>query len=337
MAYGEKQSDKLKRGVIYREAIKANSLIKMAGGNRVKVKARCAPMPNEENHTILKGRINNLECHSNLSVHATDTIEVRDHEARAVLEPAITCSLILKGKAEGSIGGVNFTLDGAEQAAGYIWSMNEPMLWTRTIKKDSHVRKVNITVDRKWLLQEISANPDDDLSKYLGALLIGPLVIQNWVPTKRALSLAEQMLQLSDASPLLQKMHMESKALEILCEALESMNSTTVKAEQPQTIDKAQLIRGYIEEHVGETLTLGSIAKALGMAVNTMQRLFKQSYNMTIMDYLRERRLEIAKEAMERDGLTIAQAAFMAGYNSPANFATAFKKVYGFSPSSVKH
>ncbi len=335
MAYGEKRGDKLKRGVIYREAIKANSLLKLAGGNRVKVS--CAPMPQAENHTILKGRINNLECHSHLSVHATDTIEVRDHEAKAILEPAVTCSLILKGKAEGSIGGVNFALDGSKQAAGYIWSMNEPMLWTRTIKKDSHVRKVNITVDRDWLLREVGSNPDDGLSSYLAALLNGPLVIQNWVPTKRALSLAEQILQPSSSSPFIQKMHMESRALEILCEALESMTVTAVKTEQMQTGDKAQLIRTYIEDNIEAPLTLGAIAKSLGIAVNTMQRLFKQSYNMTVMDYLRERRLETAKQAMERDGLTIAQAAFMAGYNSPANFATAFKKVYGFSPSSVKH
>lgn len=335
MAYGEKSGDKLKRQIIYREAIKAHSLIDMVDDNCVKVES--TPKPQDQNHTILKGRINNLECHSNLKVHATDIIEVRDHEVKSFRQPAVTCSLILNGKAEGTIGGKFFSLDGSNQPMGYIWAMNKAMLWTRTIKKDSHVRKVTITVEREWLLQEISINPDDGLSNFLAGLLEGPISIQKWLPSKRALSLAEQLLQPSKSSAFIQKIHMESRALEILCEALESMTSVEAKPEQVSTSDKAQQIRSYIENNVSATLSLNLIAKSLGMAVNTMQRLFKKSYGMTVMDYLRERRLEIAKEAMERDDLTITQAAFKAGYNSPANFATAFKKTYGFTPSSMKH
>ena len=51
---------------------------------------------------------------------------------------------------------------------------------------------------------------------------------------------------------------------------------------------------------------------------------------------LRQRKLEAARDAMLREGATIAQAAFMAGYSSPANVATAFKRAFGVSPSQYR-
>jgi AraC-like DNA-binding protein len=51
---------------------------------------------------------------------------------------------------------------------------------------------------------------------------------------------------------------------------------------------------------------------------------------------MRETRLQAARDAMDKDGLTIGQAAFLAGYSSPANFSTAFKRVFGISPSEAR-
>lgn len=322
------------KAVVYREAISARTLTDLAGHTLSLTNFPDGPLPDDP---LLKGRMNNQECHANLRIHATDIIEVRNHEAKAIINPAITCSLILHGKAEGTIGGKPYCLDGTKGPTGYIWAMNEPMLWTRILRKNSHVRKVNIRIDREWLWQEVQANSDDELCRFLRSLMEHPVNIQQWHPSKRALSLAEQLLQPTAVSPFLEKLQNESKALDLLGEAFVSLQNTTLKPEMAQTVDKAQLIRTYIESNIANALDLKTIARGVGMAINTMQRTFKQSYNMTIMDYLRERRLETAKEAMIHDGLTIAQAAFKAGYTSPSNFATAFKRVYGVSPSQIKN
>ena len=50
-------------------------------------------------------------------------------------------------------------------------------------------------------------------------------------------------------------------------------------------------------------------------------------------NHIRERRIVATLDAMERDGLTIAQAAHLVGYKSATNFSTAFKKILGYSPS----
>ncbi len=337
MAHKTIKETKRRKGLVYRDAIKETNLFALAGESRVKMKN--VPEPSAQNHTILKGRINSRDCCSRLNVHATDSEEVRDYTAKAYLQPAVTFSVILKGRIEGTMGGTSFVLEANSRPTGYLWSMNEPMLWTRSIKKDTYVRKVNISLPRDGLLRQLAGQKqnDDPLSLYVRQLLTAPLQIHEWQPSKRAIALAEQIVQPSCRFALLDQFHTESRALEIVSEALESMVTQSHIVDTVEVASKAQSIRDYIEEHLREDLTLLHISRAMGMAVNSMQRMFKTTYDMTVMDYIRERRLEIAKTAMVQEGATIAQAAYMAGYNSPANFSTAFKRVYGMSPSSLRH
>ena len=39
---------------------------------------------------------------------------------------------------------------------------------------------------------------------------------------------------------------------------------------------------------------------------------------------------------IERDGLSIGEAAFLAGYSNPANFTTAFRRAFGILPKAIK-
>lgn len=332
MSKGKKQ----RKGLVYRQSIKENNLQALAGESYVK--ANVASEGSGQNHTILKGRINSRDCYSRLNVHVADSVEVRDYTARAFLQPAVTFSVILKGRVEVTMGGQPFVLDASEQPRGYLWAMKDPMLWTRKIKKDMYVRKVNISVQCDWLLGQMNANPTDDvLNRYLYDLLEKPLSLHEWQPSKRAIALAEQIVQPSSTFTLLDQFHTESRALEVICESLDCIMNQSCQGDPVELISKAQSVRDYIEDNLDADLTLKRISRQVGMAINTMQRAFKATYNMTVMDYIRERRLEVAKTAMVHDGVTIAQAAYMAGYNSPANFATAFKRVYGISPSSLKH
>ncbi|WP_419799298.1 MAG: helix-turn-helix domain-containing protein [Terasakiella sp.] len=335
MAHKTIKETKRRKGLVYRDAIKETNLFALAGESCVKMKN--VPEPSAQNHTILKGRINSRDCCSRLNVHATDSEEVRDYTAKAYLQPAVTFSIILKGRIEGMMGDTPFILEADSRPTGYLWSMNTPMLWTRSIKKDMYVRKVNISLPRDGLLGQLAGQKQDDpLNFYVRQLLTGPLQIHQWQPSKRAISLAEQIVQPVCRFPLLDQLYMESRALEIVSEALESMVKQNHTVDVAACASKAQSIRDYIEEHLNEDLTLSHISCAIGMAVNSTQRMFKATFDMTVMDYIRERRLEIAKTAMVQDGLTIAQAAYLAGYNSPANFSTAFKRVYGISPSSLR-
>ncbi len=324
-----------KRQVIYEERIKENTLIALAGPQPAN--PGCTPKRPEQNRTILRGRMLNNAFQSSLNIHATDTIEVRDYTAQAVLDPAVTISLILAGRVEGSIDGMRFALDGREAPAGYLWCVRNPSLWMREVKKDMRVRKVNISISPDWLVRQLADGPGDAA---ISTFLNGPVQIRCWQPSKRALVLAEQIIDPPDGLKILRNIHVESRALDIMGEALESLlpgiNEGPGMPDVPAGQISAQHIRDYLERNLHRSLTLAGIAKELGLGVTNLQDRFKAVYDLTVMDYVRERRLGVARDAMERDGLTIAQAAHLAGYNSPANFATAFKRVFGISPSNLK-
>jgi AraC-like DNA-binding protein len=55
-----------------------------------------------------------------------------------------------------------------------------------------------------------------------------------------------------------------------------------------------------------------------------------------VFEHLREGRLQRARQALERDGVTVGQAALVAGYTSAANFATAYRRRFGTPPKLAR-
>ena len=67
-----------------------------------------------------------------------------------------------------------------------------------------------------------------------------------------------------------------------------------------------------------------------------LQRQFRAVFGTTVFDYLRECRLLRARRALEHDGVTVGQAAMVAGYTSAANFATAYRRRFGMPPKLAR-
>jgi AraC-like DNA-binding protein len=83
-------------------------------------------------------------------------------------------------------------------------------------------------------------------------------------------------------------------------------------------------------------LTIETIAREAGASVSSVQRHFKQHFGMTVFEFIRSKRLDAARDALERKGVTVMQAAWIAGYLSPSSFITAFKKTYGTPPGVMR-
>jgi len=65
------------------------------------------------------------------------------------------------------------------------------------------------------------------------------------------------------------------------------------------SIDTVQKIIDYIEDNILKIVTPNSIAEQFFLSVSTLNNLFKIVCNMTIMEYVRSRRLSLAgKELM---------------------------------------
>jgi AraC-like DNA-binding protein len=288
---------------------------------------------------IARGNVLNHDLAAGIRVHMTDTIELETCTIDGIINPRVTLILVLTGRIVASHGPHTYTVDARHAAAGRISFINHATPWQRHMQAGTQVRKVVISFSHAYLAAMLrspnTSTPPDPAATFLQQHLHGANSTFDWIPSKRAIALAEQILHDHHTPTSIKHLHMQSRALEIFCEFLRSC-SHTPQTPDPACTHKAAHLRAYIESHLQHDLTLAGIASTFGMAITSMQRQFKAAFGVTVMDYIRARRLALAKIAMEQDGKTIAQAAHIAKYKSPANFATAFKRAYGVSPSALK-
>ncbi|NMM45474.1 helix-turn-helix domain-containing protein [Rhodospirillaceae bacterium KN72] len=198
-------------------------------------------------------------------------------------------------------------------------------------------RKVLITVPRAWIesvLLDCSAAGVPAPEAFVQHRFHGA-----WQPSRHALALAEQLINPASDLPMLKILAAESKATEITREALRSILNTGYDSDTaPMTLEasRAKTVREFILAHQVEGLPLGVIAERLGMSIGSMQAAFKATYRITIGAFIREQRLFAAREAIEQDGKRVSEAAYLAGYDNPGSFSTAFRRQFGFPPSNCK-
>lgn len=89
--------------------------------------------------------------------------------------------------------------------------------------------------------------------------------------------------------------------------------------------------RKYIENNIKEPITAEDIAKNAGYSLYYFSRIFKNQVGLSIMEYVKERRMIKASEEII-NGKKIIDVALDYGYQSHSGFTKAFSNKFGFSP-----
>ncbi|MFM0150443.1 helix-turn-helix domain-containing protein [Paraburkholderia sp. RL18-085-BIA-A] len=88
----------------------------------------------------------------------------------------------------------------------------------------------------------------------------------------------------------------------------------------------------YIEAHLAEKLTLGSIAASVGLTRMHFAAQFRLATGFTPYAYLRRRRVEFAQKLLLESDLPLVQIALACGFSTQSHFSSAFKQIVGDSP-----
>ncbi|WP_124068447.1 helix-turn-helix transcriptional regulator [Clostridium sp. E02] len=91
----------------------------------------------------------------------------------------------------------------------------------------------------------------------------------------------------------------------------------------------------YMETHLDMPLTIEQIANFAGYSEYHFARIFKSQMHVTVMEYVKRRKLIKASEDI-LSGVKIIDTAFRYGWQSHSGFTKAFKKEFGFYPSLLK-
>ena len=95
-------------------------------------------------------------------------------------------------------------------------------------------------------------------------------------------------------------------------------------------------IMDYVEEHIGEKISLASIATHINMNESYISRLFKQETGMNIINYINIRKMEKAKELLREKNMIVKDVAYALGFEEQSYFNRMFNKYFGVNPKEYK-
>ena len=91
----------------------------------------------------------------------------------------------------------------------------------------------------------------------------------------------------------------------------------------------------FIDEHIEEKLFLDDIAKSIGYSPFYVSRMFSQKMGISIVSYIRMRKLQFAFSSLQKSK-TILEVANQYGFESHEGFTRSFKRFFGFSPKVIQ-
>ena len=92
----------------------------------------------------------------------------------------------------------------------------------------------------------------------------------------------------------------------------------------------------YIEENLESDIDYSCLARIMGTNEYTIKRIFPIITNISISDYIRNRRLSNAGIDLYKENYKIIDIAIKYGYDSATSFSRAFEKFHGIKPSAAK-
>lgn len=245
-------------------------------------------------------------------------------------------------------GGQSFVIDGVRfsESAGHGSSPRVSMINIRRHAKihfdnaDSglRLRKVKMSIPLAWIEREVGEF--STASPALHRFFSTHLSHFAFDPTPDLVELAEQISHPPpNVKGELLTLYRKARGIELMrlsCAALVAQADEIDHKPCLMTARQNERVRNYILANLAKTLTIEAIARENGASVSSVQRHFKQQFGMTVFEFIRRKRLEAARDALEGRGVTVAEAAWIAGYTSPSSFITAFKKTYGTCPGDMR-
>ncbi|MDY3712639.1 MAG: AraC family transcriptional regulator [Agathobaculum sp.] len=137
------------------------------------------------------------------------------------------------------------------------------------------------------------------------------------------------------AEPRRHSEEMSAHLLTALLLMVLQLGQETRESEQPESA-QVNLMRGYIDTHYAEEISLECIAAQAGLSPYYASHLFKEYCGYSPMQYVIRRRIGEAQSLLLLTQRTVAQIAAQTGFDSPSHFSTIFSKYTGRSPSAYR-
>ncbi|UXI02426.1 helix-turn-helix domain-containing protein [Photobacterium sp. TY1-4] len=270
--------------------------------------------------------------HDNITVHGGTSSELADSNMVSAVPPSFIVTVLLQGQLRFSYDDLEFHLDSKTKPCAVVVNLAKPANFRREFRAGNQVSKLNLCFHPSWITQRAGLDcPVQQFSRYHKAH-------QHIELDQEMLELTHALMALSHPQTFQEKMRFEILTHTLAARVLNQLTQGSFQVETdiitPRYSQVTHIVN-YIEKNLDQNLSLEHLAAQFSMSVSNLQRRFKQNLNLTVSGYIRLRRLEIAKQQLERGQITITEAAYEAGYQHPSNFTSAFKRAFGVPPQQI--
>lgn len=283
-----------------------------------------------ENDCIFEGQVQEHQLPSGLQLVSSDIRINHGYESTSEHPRRFTAVVLLDGQAELQLPGARKALSVTRHAAA-AFSCGDTEVLKATHEAGQTVRGFNLSIETP------EACADAELAELLHHALrqSGPPLHAWSLPEHLAVSLRQLLNGVWSGS--LARLHREGIALQVLACALQAHAQP-----QPQPAPSPRIhprdrrglerVRECMDAAPGQAHSLDDLARLACMSPTTLREKFQAAYGQTVFGWLRERRMQLARERLAQ-GWSVQEAADCVGFQHASNFATAFRQRFGHAPS----
>jgi AraC family transcriptional regulator, transcriptional activator of the genes for pyochelin and ferripyochelin receptors len=148
---------------------------------------------------------------------------------------------------------------------------------------------------------------------------------------------AIQQLVNSPYAGAMQRLYMESKAIELITHklaqtALPGAKQSVLLRPHPDDFDRVHHAEEILRRNFESPPKLSDLARAVGTNHCALNKGFRKEFGATVFGHLRQIRLTEAKRLLEEEDMNVTEAALTVGYSSIPSFSRAFLEFFGENP-----
>ncbi len=95
-------------------------------------------------------------------------------------------------------------------------------------------------------------------------------------------------------------------------------------------------IMEYVDAHLEDAMTIENLADVAGLSAFHFARMFHQSFGVTPHNYLKEKKINLAKNLLGKSTMPLIEIAVASGFCSPSHFSRQFKSVTKLTPTQYR-
>ena len=184
-----------------------------------------------------------------------------------------------------------------------------------------------------WTIEWIhfyGENMKDIYDKYLGRN--GKPVFYSHSYSKYE-TLIDEIQTIADSNDFIKDMNIYERIVSLLSLL---MNETVYESEDKKRIYDIDEIKKYIDSNYLNDISLDELSGKFYINKFYLTRLFKETYGLTIKEYILSKRISKAKEMLRYDGSSIEDIGIACGISDPNYFSRVFKKIEGITPNMYR-